>query len=56
MGITLGFGLMNKYTILVCAFGIFIDLFFYHKGSVFKNKWLYVLGLISLLIFLPNII
>lgn len=56
LGITLGLGLMNKYTILVWAFGIFIGLFFYQKGKVFKNKWLYISSLISLLIFLPNII
>tara|TARA_R110002074_G_scaffold167299_3_gene328400 strand:+ start:78409 stop:79896 length:1488 start_codon:yes stop_codon:yes gene_type:complete len=56
LGITLGLGLMNKYTILVWAFGVCIGLFFYQKGSVFKNKWLYISALISLFIFLPNII
>lgn len=56
MGITLGLGLMNKYTILVWAFGLFIGLFFYQKGKLFKNKWFYISAIISLLIFLPNII
>lgn len=56
LGITLGLGLMNKYTILVWAFGLFIGLFFYQKGKVFQNKWLYISALISLVIFLPNII
>lgn len=56
LGISLGFGLMNKYTILVWAFGIFIGLFFYQKGRLYKNKWLYISALISFLIFLPNII
>jgi len=56
LGITLGLGLLTKYTILVWAFGIFIGLFFYQKGSLFKTKWLYVAAFISLLIFLPNII
>lgn len=56
LGITLGLGLMNKYTIIVWAFGIFIGLFFYQKGNVFKNKWLYISALLSLLIFLPNVI
>lgn len=56
LGITLGLGLMNKYTILVWAFGLFIGLFFYQKGDLFKNKWLYISALISLLIFLPNLI
>lgn len=56
LGITLGVGLMTKYTILVWAFGLFVGLFFYQNGSIFKNKWLYISALISLLIFLPNII
>ncbi|MEM9000250.1 MAG: glycosyltransferase family 39 protein [Bacteroidota bacterium] len=56
LGLTLGLGLMTKYTILVWAFGLFIGLFFYKKGILFKNKWLYVATGISLLVFLPNII
>ena len=56
LGITLGLGLMNKYTMLVWAFGLFIGLIFYKRGNLFKNKWLYVSALISLLIFLPNIL
>jgi hypothetical protein len=56
LGITLGLGLMNKYTILVWAFGLFIGLFFHQKRKVFKNKWLYISALISLVIFLPNVI
>ncbi len=56
LGITLGLGLLNKYTILVWAFGLFISLFFYQKGNIFKNKWLYISAFMSLLIFLPNII
>ena len=56
LGITFGIGLMNKYTILVWGFGVFIGLMFYDKGKLFKNKWFYISGIISFLIFLPNII
>ena len=56
LGITFGIGLMNKYTILVWGFGVFIGLLFYDKSRLFKNKWLYLSGIISVLIFLPNII
>ncbi|WP_179344878.1 ArnT family glycosyltransferase [Winogradskyella ursingii] len=56
LGITLGLGLMNKYTILIWVFGLFIGLFFYQKGNLFKNKWLYLSASLSVLIFLPNII
>lgn len=56
MGVTLGLGLMNKYTMFIWAFGVFASLFFYQKGALFKNKWLYISGSLGLLIFLPNII
>lgn len=56
LGITLGLGLLTKYTMLVWAFGLFIGLFFHQKGSLYTNKWLYLSGLIALLIFLPNLI
>ena len=56
LGITLGLGLMNKYTILVWAFGVFVGFFFHQNGKVYKNKWVYISALISVLIFLPNMI
>ncbi|WP_400078196.1 ArnT family glycosyltransferase [Winogradskyella sp. R77965] len=56
LGLTVGLGLMNKYTILVWAFGIFIGVLFYQKRKLFKNKWLYISALLALLIFLPNIV
>ncbi|MFD0860656.1 ArnT family glycosyltransferase [Sungkyunkwania multivorans] len=56
LGITLGLGLMNKYTMLVWAFGVFVGLFFYQKGSLFNNKWTYLSAAVALFIFLPNII
>ena len=56
MGITLGLGLMNKYTMVIWAFGVFIGMIFYQKGKVFKNIWWYLSGLISLFILLPNIL
>ena len=56
MGISLGFGLLNKYTMLVWGFGAFIGILSFRRAALFKNRWLYLSGLISLLIFLPNII
>lgn len=55
-GIALGLGLLNKYTILVWAFGVFTGLFFYERGAIYKSKWVYIAGGIGLLIFLPNVI
>ncbi len=56
VGITLGMGLMNKYTMLVWAFGMALGIIFYQEGRLFKDKWLYLSGLISLLIFSPNVV
>ncbi|MEM6894776.1 MAG: glycosyltransferase family 39 protein [Bacteroidota bacterium] len=55
-GLVLGFGLLNKYTILIWAFGVFVGMIFYNRASVFKNKWWYLSGLLALLLVLPNII
>lgn len=56
IGITAGLGLMNKYTFLVWGLGIVVGLLFFQKGKWFRNQWLYIAGLIVLLISLPNII
>lgn len=56
LGITLGLGLLNKYTMLIWAFGGLVGLLFYRKGTLFTNKWLYLSALLTLLIILPNII
>lgn len=55
-GITLGLGLLNKYTMLVWAFGVFTGLLFYERGAIYKSKWVYIAGGIGLFIFLPNVI
>jgi len=55
-GLTLGLGLLTKYTILVWAFGILVGAFFHKKGGLFQNKWLYISGLLAFLVFLPNVL
>ncbi|SHK85533.1 Dolichyl-phosphate-mannose-protein mannosyltransferase [Reichenbachiella agariperforans] len=56
VGITLGLGLMTKYTLLVWAFSTCIGLLFYERGRLFRYKWLYLSACLSLVIFLPNVI
>jgi hypothetical protein len=56
IGITAGLGLLNKYTMLFWGVGLAISLLFHEKGSVYKQKWIWLAGAISLLIFLPNLI
>ena len=55
IGVTLGIGLCNKYTILIWALGVFIGMIFYKKGKIFRDKWWYISGCLSLLIISPNI-
>lgn len=56
LGVATGLGLLNKYTILVWVVGVVVGLLFYDNGALFKNKWLYISGCITFLLFLPNII
>ena len=56
LGVSAGFGLMNKYTILVWGLGVVVGLLFYEKGRLFKYKWFYISGLVTFLIVLPNLI
>lgn len=55
LGITAGIGLMNKYTFVVWGLGIIIGLLFHERGNAFKNKWLYLSGILVFLMVLPNI-
>ncbi|CAM3525745.1 hypothetical protein FSS13T_20180 [Flavobacterium saliperosum S13] len=56
LGITAGIGLMNKYTFVVWGFGIAVGLLFFEKGKAFRNKWLYISGILALILVLPNIV
>ncbi len=55
-GISLGLGMMNKYTMAVWALGVFIGLFFYRKGKVWRSLEWYIGGLIALIMVLPNVL
>jgi hypothetical protein len=56
LGVSAGFGLMNKYTLLVWGLGVVVGLLFFEKGKLFRNKWFYISGLITFLLVLPNLI
>ncbi|MEN2281530.1 glycosyltransferase family 39 protein [Algoriphagus sp. SE2] len=56
MGIGLGFGFLNKYTIIFLALGLLIGIIFTKERKIFKNRHLYFGLGIGLLIALPNII
>jgi hypothetical protein len=56
VGVTAGFGLLNKYTMLFWGAGLATSFLFYQKGSIYKQKWIWLAGSISLLLFIPNIV
>ena len=55
-GITAGFGLLNKYTFVIWITAVIIAFLFHERGSVFKNKFLYVAFGMVLVIALPNVV
>ena len=55
LGMALGLGLMNKYTMAVWGLGIFSGLLLF-QTKAFRNPWLYGSAILAFLIFLPNLI
>jgi hypothetical protein len=56
LGIISGLGLLNKYTFLVLGFSLLISLIITKKWNILKSPWIYISGLIGLLMFLPHIL
>jgi hypothetical protein len=55
-GFLLGLGMENKYTTAFLAFAVFIALFLTPQRRFLSNSWIWIGGVCSLLIFLPNLI
>ena len=56
IGGCIGFGMLTKYSMLVCALAIAAGVLFTNLRADLKSKWLWLGVAISLLIFLPNLI
>ncbi len=56
LGMIMGIGLINKISMLFFGFGLFVGLILSPQRQWFKNKRLWITGLISFGIFLPHII
>lgn len=56
LGVLLGVGLLNKYTFMVLGFSLLLSLIITKKWSIFKSPWIYISGLIGLLMFMPHIL
>ena len=55
-GLVMGLGLENKHSTLVFGFAVVAGLLLTPARKFFHSKWLWVGGLVALLIFLPNIL
>jgi Dolichyl-phosphate-mannose-protein mannosyltransferase len=56
IGGCIGFGMLTKYSIVVCALAIVAGVLFTDLRAHFRSKWLWLGVAISLLIFLPNLL
>lgn len=56
LGIAIGFGMLNKYTVLLFVAGLLIGALLTRQRKIFKSKYLYLSMVLGLLIFLPNLI
>jgi hypothetical protein len=56
IGVAIGFGMLTKYSILVCVAGVGIGVLFTPLRQRLRSKWLWLGAGLSILIFLPNLI
>src|SRR5262245_982923 len=56
IGGCIGFGMLTKYSIVVCALAIVAGVLFTDLRAHFRSKWLWLGVAISLLIFLPDLL
>jgi 4-amino-4-deoxy-L-arabinose transferase-like glycosyltransferase len=56
IGVCIGFGMLTKYSMLVCVAGIATGVLLTNLRPHLKSKWLWLGAALSLLIFLPNFI
>jgi hypothetical protein len=55
-GLLAGIGLENKYSMAVFGFAVVVGLLLTEQRKVFASKWIWIGGIIALLIFLPNLV
>jgi hypothetical protein len=56
MGIIMGFGLLNKLTIVFLGLAIFVCLWLVPQRAYFRNRWLWIAGLIAMVFSTPFLI
>jgi len=55
LGVLFGAGLLNKYTFLVLGFSVLLSLIITKRWDMLKSSWMYVGGMISIVMFLPHV-
>jgi hypothetical protein len=55
-GLLAGIGLENKHSMLIFGFGIMAGLLLTPERRLLRTRWLWIGGLVALLIFLPNLL
>jgi hypothetical protein len=55
-GVVAGVGILNKYTFFLWGLAFTAALLSHNRAKVFRDKWIYIAGGISLLMFLPNLV
>jgi hypothetical protein len=55
-GVICGIGLLNKHSMLFFGFGLFAGLLLTSQRKQFTKPWIWLAGVIALLIFLPNLL
>jgi Dolichyl-phosphate-mannose-protein mannosyltransferase len=55
-GLVCGVGLLNKHSMLFFGFGLFVGLLLTKQRRQLESPWIWLGGLIALLIFLPNLL
>jgi len=56
IGGCIGFGMLTKYNMLVCALAVAAGVLFTHLRAHLRSKWLWLGVALSLFIFLPNLV
>jgi 4-amino-4-deoxy-L-arabinose transferase-like glycosyltransferase len=56
IGTSIGFGMLTKYSMLVCAAAIVVAVLFSPLRCHLRTKWLWLGAALSILIFLPNLL
>jgi len=55
-GLLAGVGLQNKHSMLFFGFGVFVGLLATEHRRLFLQRWIWIAGVLAVLIFLPNLI